>query len=170
MKLIHIWMAVLLILAVGLRRPILLLGGATDTIYPYALAYFAVTAFGLPFHLFSMAMSYLIRSDGSPLFAMAVTASGAGLNILLDWWFMAGLRWGIRGAAAATVIGQVFSAALCVFYLTRFRAFRIRPGELRPDRAYVPGILKLGLANFINHALMMVMLLILNNLLTHYGV
>ena len=159
----------LLVLAVVFRRPILLLGGATETVYPYALAYFSITALGLPFHLFSMALSYLIRSDGSPMFAMVTTASGAGLNILLDWLFMAVLGWGIRGAAVATVIGQVISAALCVAYLTRFKAFRLRLRDLRPDRDYAPGILKLGLPNFVNHALMMTMLLILNNLLTHYG-
>ena len=160
---------VLLATAVLFRRSILLAGGATETVYPYALAYFSVIAVGLPFHLFSMALSYLIRSDGSPMFAMAVTASGAVLNIFLDWLFMAVLGWGIRGAAIATVIGQVLSAALCVVYLTRFRAFRLRLGDLGLDRSYVPGILKLGLPNFVNHALMMTMLLILNNLLTHYG-
>ena len=160
---------VLLVIAVGLRRPILLLGGATETVYPYALAYFSITAFGLPLHLFAMAMSYVIRADGSPMFAMITTASGAGLNILLDWWFMAVLGWGIRGAAIATVIGQALSAVLCVVYLSRFRAFRLRLRDLGLDRAYVPGILKLGLPNFVNHVLMMAMLLILNNLLTHYG-
>ena len=116
-----------------------------------------------------MAMSYVIRADGSPMFAMITTASGAGLNILLDWWFMAVLGWGIRGAAIATVIGQALSAVLCVVYLSRFRAFRLRLRDLGLDRAYVPGILKLGLPNFVNHVLMMAMLLILNNLLTHYG-
>ena len=159
----------LLILAVVFRRQILLLGGATETVYPYALAYFSITAIGLPFHLFSMALSYLIRSDGSPMFAMVTTASGAGLNILLDWLFMAVLGWGIRGAAVATVIGQIVSAALCVAYLMRFRAFRLRFRDLGLDKAFVPEILKLGLANFVNHALMMVMLVILNNLLTRYG-
>ena len=159
----------LLFVAVVFRRQILLLGGATEKVYPYALAYFSITAIGLPFQIFSLALSYLIRADGSPLFAMVITASGAGLNILLDWWFMAGLGWGIRGAAIATVIGQVVSAALCVVYLTRFKAFKLRLGEIRPDGAYTPGILKLGLANFVNHALMMVMLLVLNNLLTRYG-
>ena len=159
----------LLAAALVFRRPILLLGGATDTVYPYALAYFSITAIGLPLQLFTLGLSYLIRADGSPLFAMLITVSGAGLNILLDWWFMAVLGWGIRGAAAATVIGQAVSALLCAAYLTRFRAFRLQLRDLRPDRAYVPGILKLGLPNFVNHALMMTMLLILNNLLTHYG-
>ena len=160
---------ILVAAAVCFRRPILLLGGATDTVYPYALDYFSITAIGLPFHLFSMALSYLIRSDGSPMFAMVVTASGAILNIFLDWWFMAGLGWGIRGAAIATVIGQVLSAVLCVIYLTRFRAFPLRLKDLRLNGSYVPGILKLGLPNFVNHVLMMTMLLILNNLLTRYG-
>ena len=159
----------LLILTVIFRRTILLLGGATDTVLPYAMAYFSVTVMGLPFHLFSMAMSYLIRSDGSPMYAMVTTASGAVLNIFLDWLFMAVLGWGIRGAAVATVIGQILSAVLCVIYLTRFRAFPLKLRDLGPDRSYVPEILKLGLPNFVNHALMMTMLLILNNLLTHYG-
>ena len=103
----------LLALAVVFRRPILLMGGATETVYPYALAYFSITAIGLPFHLFSMALSYLIRSDGSPMFAMVTTASGAGLNILLDWLFMAvlgmGIRAGGRGRGQTGSGGEIFS-------------------------------------------------------------
>lgn len=70
------------------REPILLLCGATDTVMPLALSYLSITAFGLPFHLFSNAGSHLIRADGSLSYSMFCMVTGAILNIILDALFM----------------------------------------------------------------------------------
>lgn len=159
----------LLVTVLVFRSSILRLCGATDTVYPYALAYFSITAVGLPFHLFAMAAGTLIRADGSPLYSMLTIVLGAGLNIPLDWWFMVGLGWGIQGAAIATVLSQVVSAALCVGYFFRFKAFPLPIRDLGLDKEAVRGIAKLGTPNFINQFIMMFMLILLNNLLTKYG-
>ncbi len=107
------------------KTPILLFCGATDNVLAYAQIYLGITAFGIPFHMVSIAGSHLIRADGSPTYSMFCTLAGAVLNVFLDWLLMAVFPWGIQGAAIATVAGQVFSFLLCVRYFARFKAFKI---------------------------------------------
>lgn len=161
----------LLIMAIVLsfKTPILMLCGATDNVFPLAQLYLGITVFGIPFSLLFSAGSFLIRADGSPTYSMICTISGAVLNVFLDWLFMFGLQWGIRGAALATVIGQVFSAALCLGYFFRFKNFKIKRHMLGLRRKYVRDIAKLGTSNFINQTIMMLVNIVMNNTLTHYG-
>lgn len=166
-------MAVLgiLILCVVLlfKVPILLLCGATENVFPYAKLYLGITAFGLPFLLFTNAGSNLIRADGSPAYSMLCTVTGAVLNVFLDWLFMFVFHWGIQGAAAATITGQFISFLLCLCYFPRFQTFRIKAQMLGLRLQYVIKIAKLGTSNFINHTIMMLVNIVLNNMLTYYG-
>ena len=70
---------------------------------------------GIPFYMFGQAMNPVIRADGNPKFAMASTLAGAVINIILDPIFIFCFKWGMMGAAVATVIGQVVTAILCRF-------------------------------------------------------
>lgn len=151
------------------KRQILLLCGATATVFPYARLYLSITAFGIPFQLFANAGSYLVRADGSPTYSMTCTVTGAILNVFLDWLFMFQFGWGIQGAALATVTGQIVSFLLCLRYFTRFKTFRIRLNLLGLRLEYMVGIAKLGISNFINQTIMMLVNIIMNNTLKHYG-
>lgn len=163
-------LGLLLLAVVWLGRvPILRLCGATDAVFPYAYQYLSITVFGLPFLLFTNAGSNLIRADGSPSYSMTCTVSGAILNVFLDWLFMFVFQWGIQGAAVATVIGQLASFLLCLGYFPRFRSFRIRREMLGLPLRYVREIAKLGTSNFINHTIMMLVNIVMNNTLTYYG-
>ncbi|WP_235901519.1 MATE family efflux transporter [Pseudoramibacter porci] len=154
---------------VGLKQPILILCGATKTVMPTASLYLKYTAFGLPMLLFANAGASLMRADGSPNAAMAASVSGAVLNVVLDAVFMFGLHLGIRGAALATVIGQGVSFLCCLFYYPRFKCIRFKLSSVayRPETA--AQIAKLGTANFINHIIMALVNIVLNNQLTRYG-
>lgn len=151
------------------KRQILLICGATEDVFPYALRYLSITAIGLPFLLMGNAGSNLIRADGSPAYSMFCTVSGALLNVFLDWLFLFVFQWGIQGAAIATVIGQIISFVLCIAYFPRFKSFRIHPNMLGLRWKYLTGIVKLGTSNFINHMIMMLVNITLNNVLTKYG-
>lgn len=153
----------------ALKGPVLLLCGATENVFPLAREYLGITALGLPFLLFTSANNMLIRADGRPTYSMACTVVGAGLNVCLDALFMLVLHWGIRGAALATVIGQVVSFMLCLRYFRGFRSFPIRRDMLRLRLRETIGIAKLGLSNFLNQLIMMIVNIVLNNTLTHYG-
>jgi putative MATE family efflux protein len=152
-----------------LKTPILLLCGATETVFPLAYSYLNITVFGLPFLLFTSMNSYLIRADGSPTYSMIATTIGALLNVFLDWLFMAVFGWGIQGAAAATVIGQITSCTASALYFRRFKTVAIKREMLRVKWIYLKNILKLGVANFTNHTIMMTVNIVLNNTLKHYG-
>lgn len=151
------------------KTPILILCGATETVLPYGQTYLGITALGLPFHLMGTSGTILIRADGSPKYSMACAVSGAGLNVFLDWLFMVVYHWGIQGAAWATVISQLVSFLLCVGYLPRFKGAKITRSMLGLRKSYAINICKLGVANFLNHIVMMTINIVLNNMLTHYG-
>ncbi|MDO5538842.1 MAG: MATE family efflux transporter [Eubacteriales bacterium] len=152
-----------------LKTPILTLCGATENVLPYSQMYLGITALGIPFLLFSSSGSHLIRADGSPAYSMVCTVVGAVLNVFLDWLFMFIFKWGIQGAAVATITGQIISFILCLYYFTRFRTFKIKLRMLGLRVEYIIRIAKLGISNFINQVIMMLVNIIMNNTLTHYG-
>lgn len=151
------------------KTPILILCGATENVLPYSQLYLGITAFGIPFLLFSSASSHLIRADGSPAYSMSCIVVGAVLNIFLDWLFMFIFKWGIQGAAVATITGQIVSFLLCLYYYTKFKTFKIMLKMLGIRLEYIIKIAKLGTSNFINQVIMMLVNIIMNNTLTHYG-
>lgn len=153
------------------RHRIVVLGGAEKggDVYPLALSYLSITAFGLPFLLFSNVSSYIIRADRSPSYSMMCTASGAVLNIFLDWLFMYPMGLGLEGAAAATAISQFTGTVLAALYYTRFRSFRISFRDLGISYRHMKDSMEAGIPNFVNHMLMMTTALVLNNVLATYG-
>ena len=92
-------------------------GTVNEETFRYSMEYFFYIALGIPFYMFGQAMNPIIRADGSPKFAMVSTLAGALVNIILDPIFIFAFRWGMMGAAVATVIGQVATALLAVWYL-----------------------------------------------------
>lgn len=152
-----------------LKSPILWVCGATENVFPYASAYLGITAFGLPFFLMGNAMSNLIRADGSPKYSMMCNVVGAVLNIFLDALFMFVFRWGIKGAAFATITGQILSFSVAASYFRRFKTFPVELKMLGLKGKYAISIIKLGASNFINHIIMMTVNVVLNNMLRKYG-
>lgn len=153
------------------RRPLLLLFGATPDVLPYALAYTSITAFGLPMVTFTTGGSNLIRADGAPAYSMLCTLSGAVLNTILDYIFIFPLNMGVAGGALATVLGQTLSLLMTLGYFlrTRLRMVHLTPSDLRPRRRVLQSICSLGMAAFFNQLAMLLVQIVLNNTLTHYG-
>ncbi len=105
-------------------------GRVNEETFRLSREYFFYIALGIPFYMFGQALNPIIRSDGSPKFAMAATVAGAVANTILDPLFIFGFHWGMMGAAVATVIGQVLTAALSVGYLCRMKSVRLRREKL----------------------------------------
>ena len=124
---------------------------------------------GLPFLALTSGGTLLIRSDGSPRYALFCSLSGVALNFVLDYLFLFPLGMGIGGAAAATVIGQVVSALLAAAYLLRFKTGRLERKHFALDRDKLRQILSIGAPGSLNQAAMLVMNLVLNNSLAYYG-
>lgn len=114
------------------QQPILALFGGKVNAETYACAqeYFFWITLGVPFYMFGQAMNPVIRSDGSPKFAMAATLAGAAVNLILDPIFIFAFRWGMMGAALATVLGQILTAALSVWYLRHMKTVTLQKTAL----------------------------------------
>ena len=148
---------------------LLLLFGATPEVFDYARTYTGITTLGLPFIIFAVGGSSLVRADGSPAYSMLCVLSGALLNTILDPIFLFVFGWGIAGAAWATITGQIVAASLVAVYITRFKAVRITWADLRPRLKLLGAIAALGAAACFNQLAMMLVQVTLNNTLTHYG-
>ena len=161
--------AVLCVIVVLFLKPLLTLFGATKDVMPYAVDYTGITALGLPFYILSVGGNHVVRADRSPTYSMACVTAGAVINTILDPLFIFGFGWGIKGAAWATVIGQVVSGILVVVYFWKFRKMYLEKSMLKPRLHYLKVITALGLASCINQIAMALVQIVLNNILRYYG-
>ena len=149
--------------------PLLHLFGVTPDVLPLAQDYTGITAFGIPFLILTTGGNHLIRADRSPTYSMACMLTGAIINTILDPLFIFGFQWGIKGAAGATVIGQVISGFLVIIYFCKFRNLELTRDMLRPKGELLKAIASLGLAACINQIAMAIVQITMNNTLRHYG-
>ena len=161
--------AVLCVIVLLFLKPLLTLFGATMDVMPYAVNYTGITALGLPFYILSVGGNHVVRADRSPTYSMACVTAGAVINTILDPLFIFGFGWGIKGAAWATVIGQVVSGILVVVYFWKFRKMYLEKSMLKPRLHYLKAITALGLASCINQIAMALVQIVLNNILRYYG-
>lgn len=160
---------VLSIITLLFLKPLLLFFGSPKAVLPYAMEYTKITAFGFPFLLLSNGGGHLIRADGRPRITMLCNLVGAVLNTILDALFVFGLNLGMSGAALATIIGQIVSGALAIGYLMHGKTVTIRRENLRIKWENVTRIASLGMAPCSNQVAMMVVQIIMNQSLKHYG-
>lgn len=163
-------LGVILCVAVQLfLRPMMLLFGATPDVIDYACTYTRITSIGFPFLIITIGGSNLIRADGSPKFSMLCNLIGAIVNTILDPLFIFVFHMGMAGAALATITGQILSFALVVFYLRGFKTLPLSLSDLKPNMACWARIAALGATPAFNQVAMMVVQIVMNNTLTHYG-
>ena len=144
-------------------------GRVNEETFAFSKEYFFWITLGIPFYLFGQAMNPIIRADGSPRFAMFSTLVGAILNLILDPIFLFGCKWGMTGAAAATVIGQAATALLSIGYLFRARIIKLQLSDLRLKDEIVRRTLSLGLCSFLAQISLVAAMAAINNMLQKYG-
>ncbi len=152
-------------------EPILALFGGTvnEETHVFAKEYFFYITLGIPFYMFGQAMNPVIRADGSPRFAMVATLAGAIANVILDPIFIFAFRWGMMGAAVATVIGQVLTAALSIWYLRRMKVVALERSSFQLDGRLIPKFLVLGLTSFLAQLSLVVSMAAVQNMCMKYG-
>lgn len=150
-------------------EPMLVFFGAPEEVMPYASSYVRITSFGFPFLIFTTGGCHLVRADGSPQMAMICNITGAVINTILDAIFVLGFRWGMEGAALATIIGQFISAVIVFIYMFHFKTVKLEAKHFFPQGKHTGRIASIGMASFFNQLAMMVVQIVLNNSLTYYG-
>ena len=131
--------------------------------------YFFWIALGIPFYLFGQTMNPVIRADGDPRFAMISTLAGAVLNIILDPIFIFVCKWGMAGAAIATVLGQVLTAGLAVWYLLHLKTVKLDRAAFRLNGRLIREMLLLGVTSFLSQISLVAAMAAINNMLRTYG-
>lgn len=159
--------AVYLIFADGI---IAMFGGTVNAeTFHHSKEYFFYISLGIPFYMFGQAMNPVIRADGNPKFAMASTLAGAVINIILDPIFIFILKWGMMGAAVATVLGQVVTAILAVLYLLRMKVIKPSKEDFRLNGTVCGKTLGLGVTSFLSQISLVAAMAAINNMLRKYG-
>ena len=159
--------AVYLVFADGI---IAMFGGTVnEETFHHAQEYFFYITLGIPFYMFGQAMNPVIRADGNPKFAMISTLAGAVINIILDPIFIFVFKWGMMGAAVATVIGQVATALLAVWYLLHMKVIRPAKTDFALSGSVCGRMLTLGITSFLSQISLVAAMAAINNMLRKYG-
>lgn len=149
---------------------IALFGGTVNQeTFVHSKEYFLYITLGIPFYMFGQAMNPVIRADGAPRFAMAATLAGAVTNIILDPIFIFLFRWGMMGAAVATVIGQILTALISVWYLFRMKVIRPSASDFRPEARICGRVLLMGITSFLSQISLVAAMAAINNMIRMYG-
>ena len=158
--------AVYLIFANGI---IAMFGGTVnEETFHHSQEYFFYITLGIPFYMFGQAMNPIIRADGNPRFAMISTLAGAVINIILDPIFIFTFKWGMMGAAVATVIGQVATAFLAAWYLL-MKIIKPASGDYTLRGSICGRMLTLGITSFLSQISLVATMAAINNMLRKYG-
>lgn len=133
------------IAALLLIHPVLELLKTPQAIRPTSVSYLRILFSGLPIVMGYNLLAGVLRSLGdgkSPLYAMVVASL---VNIVLDLLFVAGLGWGVGGAALATILAQGCSLVFCLYRLSRISFIRLSPQDLKPDLSACRHLVRLSL-------------------------
>lgn len=144
-------------------------GTVNKETFHYSQEYFFYITLGIPFYMFGQAMNPIIRADGNPKFAMISTLAGAAINIVLDPIFIFVCKWGMMGAAVATVVGQIATAGLAVWYLLHMKIIKPASADYVLKKNICGRTLILGITSFLSQISLVAAMAAINNMLRKYG-
>ena len=144
-------------------------GRVNEETFAYSKEYFFWITLGIPFYIFGQAMNPIIRSDGSPKFAMFAILTGAITNIILDPIFIFPMKMGMAGAAIATVIGQILTAILSLWYICRMKAVKLSRDSFKLYGGVIKKFLSLGITSFLAQISLVISMAAVQNMCTKYG-
>lgn len=150
-------------------KPIGILFGATEDILPYAMDYGRIISYGILFSVIDSGMAGMIRADSSPKYSMAGLLVGCITNIILDPIFIFVFHWGVKGAAWATIIGQMLNAFLYLAYIWKFKSIRLDKDCFRISGKVLAKVGSLGVSSFITNIAIVLVMAVTNNVLVSYG-
>lgn len=150
-------------------KPLVVLFGATDSVFQYAVDYSKIIIFGLPFLVFNVAFTGIIRADGNPGFTMKSMMLGALINLILDPIFIFYFNMGMKGAAIATIIGQIVSGLICLSYVRRLKNIQFKKEFLSLRPKHCASVVALGAPSFATQISNFLVQIVMNNIMKNYG-
>lgn len=143
--------------------------GCTEALYPYSMDYGRIIMIGLPFVLAGTVFTSIERADGSPKYSMVSLLVGAVTNTILDPVFIFVFHWGVKGAALATIIGQIFTFLMGIYYIGHFKTIKLTKEDYKMDMQSCKKVMGLGVSSFITQMSIVIVMAVINNLLIKYG-
>lgn len=135
-----------------------------------AETYFSIYSLGLLFQFLYNCVASILRAVGDSRATLYFLCVSAVLNLLLDLLFVAKFRWGVAGAAVATVLSQFVCVVVCFVYMFgRYPVFRFRKGEFRYDRTQALLCLKMGLPLTMQQCIVSFGNVFMQRLVNHFG-
>ena len=152
------------------RKPILFLFGASEASYIYADQYLQIYLLGTVFSMLTTGLNGFINAQGYPKVGMMTTMIGAVLNLILDPIFIFGFQMGVAGAALATILSQIVSAAWVLRFLTGKKALlKLKSRNMKIDYSLTKQIIGLGASGFIMQGTTCLVQVVCNSTLQAYG-
>ena len=148
---------------------LLYLFGASNSSIGLAKDYFTIILSAIPIYMLANTVNSIIRADGSPTYSMFSTLIGAILNIILDPIFIFAFKMGIKGAAWATIIGQIVSFIVSFAYFFKSKTFKLSLNSFKVDFSIFGNVVKLGVSTFITQMSIVIISLVCNIMLAKYG-
>ncbi|SKB63455.1 putative efflux protein, MATE family [Lachnospiraceae bacterium] len=164
--------AVLMVIGLIFTAPILRLFGASETALMYAVPYLRIYLIGTVFSMISTGMNPFINAQGYPGMGMLTVTLGAVSNLIMDPIFIFGLKFGVQGAAIATVLSQLLSALFVMFFLTKKADIRIRTLTNKDKALFLTttkNIVSLGVSAFTMQVTNSLVSIVCNNMLSRIG-
>ncbi|MCD8048380.1 MAG: MATE family efflux transporter [Clostridia bacterium] len=160
---------IVMVLSWIFMEPLCNLFGASENSLPYAMEYGYVIALGFPLMAILNPVTACIRVDGGATYGMVGLLVACCSNVILDAVFCLGLGWGVRGAAIATILGELINVLWVVAYIPRFKTVSIRKKYFRPNLSVIKSIAALGVSSFILQMSFALISAVANNMLAIYG-
>ncbi|MDL2209334.1 MATE family efflux transporter [Desulfovibrio sp. OttesenSCG-928-O18] len=162
--------AVFAVASLAFLDPILLLFGASEDTLGYARDYMEVILWGAPIGALMIALSHFMRASGHPAKSMFISLFSVGSNFILTPIFIFVLHWGIRGAAVATVLSQVFALFfLLAHFCNKSHLVHFVPGIFRLRLPVMRSMLSIGLSPFLMNSCACLVIVIINISLRAHG-
>lgn len=158
----------LLVIYLNLNKLLIFIGATSEI--EFASSYMSIILGGFIFQMLSFSLNGAVRTEGRPILSMIAMLASAFTNIILDFIFIGIFKWGVEGAAYATIAGQFIGLViLSSFYLRGRSSLKIKAKDLLPDWKVVVAILSIGFASFTTTLGTSVAMVFLNRGLTDYG-
>lgn len=160
---------IMTVLGLVFLEPILKLFGATPSNMAYSKDYASILLLGVPFNMLGIGLSNMARTDGSPKLSMYSMVVGAVLNTILDPIYIFVFRWGVKGAAVATITAQILSAVILVYYFRKKGNMRLHKADMKLNGPICSKVVGLGISSCITQLASTVLQIAMNNSLVFYG-
>ena len=165
-------LASLIVMVIGAVtiKPLLRLLSTPDSILEWCYEYLLILLIGIAGTSYYNIFGGILRGLGDSTSALVYLLVACGLNIVLDIWFVAGLKMGVPGAAWATIISQFISAVLSLFKLMRMKdTFDLKWRYLKLEKKYAGTILRLGLPSGLTQAIFSTAMILVQSLTNSFG-